>query len=402
MRILIVTGIFPPDIGGPATYVPRIASALVERGHSVKVVTLSQNYQHHLFNFSFEIVRIRRDLWKPWRLLITIYKLFAMAKQSDIIFVNGLALETVLANFFLGKPLVIKVVGDLIWEKAVSSGWITDNFEEFQTAFYGPRIKFLKWLQSCWIRAADAIVVPSEYLAAIVSAWGARKDRIFVIFNSFESPSSIVPKIIPLPVKFKMATAARLVPWKGIKGLLEVISKHQDWGLIVIGDGPELQRLQEMTAELSLIHRVHFAGHQNRQRMLELIAGADSFVLNSSYEGLPHIVLEAMSVGVPVIATNIGGTAEVISDGKSGILVETGNNESLSNAISRIENCPELREQLITQSKCELTRFEYSRMVNETENLLMAVNENVNCYLASIPSKSEQIAIPLERNDYGQ
>jgi glycosyltransferase involved in cell wall biosynthesis len=113
MRVLVVTGIFPPDIGGPATYVPTIAAALAEWGHEVVVVTLSNDLDHDDHRYGFRVVRLPRKLAKPWRVLRAIGTIWRLGRKADVLFVNGLALESVLANMALRKPLVMKVVGDL-------------------------------------------------------------------------------------------------------------------------------------------------------------------------------------------------------------------------------------------------------------------------------------------------
>src|SRR5438128_7375565 len=126
LRILIMTGIFPPDIGGPATYVPQVATALAERGHTLTVLTLSDRLDHDDNQYPFRVVRLARQLRKPWRWLRALAAITQLGREADVVFVNGLAIETVLANQWLGKPLVQKVVGDLAWERATNRGWITD------------------------------------------------------------------------------------------------------------------------------------------------------------------------------------------------------------------------------------------------------------------------------------
>ncbi|MER3407672.1 MAG: hypothetical protein C4292_02475, partial [Nitrososphaera sp.] len=139
MRVLIVTGIFPPDIGGPATYVPQIAEGLAQRGHTVTVLTLSDRLDHPDAGYSYRVVRLPRGMFKPLRMLVTIGAIVRLGRKADVLFVNGLALESALANFLLRKPLVMKVVGDLAWERATARGWTSDDFETFQQKRYGFR-----------------------------------------------------------------------------------------------------------------------------------------------------------------------------------------------------------------------------------------------------------------------
>jgi glycosyltransferase involved in cell wall biosynthesis len=126
MRLLLITGIFPPDIGGPATYVPQLARALAQRGHQITVLTLSDRLDHDDRSYPFAVVRLPRHLRKPLRWLRTIYQTTCLGRQVDVLFANGLMLEAVLANRL--QTAGAKVVG--IWRgSSERRGWVTDNFE---------------------------------------------------------------------------------------------------------------------------------------------------------------------------------------------------------------------------------------------------------------------------------
>ena len=133
MNLLMITGIFPPDIGGPATYVPTMAGELVKRGHKLTVVTLSDRLDHDDRSYNFPVHRIRRGLFKPWRFLLTVLGILREGRKAQVLYVNGLYLEAVIANYLLRKPMVQKIVGDWAWERSTNKRWIKDNFEEFQT-----------------------------------------------------------------------------------------------------------------------------------------------------------------------------------------------------------------------------------------------------------------------------
>src|SRR3989304_2519868 len=98
MKVLIITGIFPPDSGGPATYVPRIATELAKIGHQMKVITLSDNLCHDDSGYLFKVIRIKRGKLNHIRVLETFMKIIGYGLKSDIFFVNGLGVEYVLAN----------------------------------------------------------------------------------------------------------------------------------------------------------------------------------------------------------------------------------------------------------------------------------------------------------------
>ena len=369
LKILLITGIFPPDIGGPATYVPSIAKGLVERGHSVTVLTLSDQLTQNDQQYPFLVIRLPRKMPKPWRQIKTMLQILKQGRAADLLFVNGLAFESVLANMVLRKPLVMKVVGDLAWERATTMGWVRDNFETFQEKRYSLKIEFLKWLRTWWTRRADRIITPSRYLAKWVAHWGVPEDRIAVIYNALQRVNDIRPATLPLETKVNAVTVGRLVPWKRVDRILEAIAQIRNMGLVIVGDGPERERLERMAWGLGLNERVYFAGSRSKPETLSLMAACDLFVLNSTYEGLPHVVLEAMSLGLPVVATSVGGTPEVVQHRKNGILISPVGDDLVA-TLRWLREDIETRHQLAKGAKETAKAFAFVAMLDATERVL--------------------------------
>jgi glycosyltransferase involved in cell wall biosynthesis len=122
---------------------------------------------------------------------------------------------------------------------------------------------------------------------------------------------------------------------------------------------------------LGISDRVIFTGGVPRSSVLAYLKAADLFILNSSYEGLPHIILEAFASGLPVVATSAGGTQEVVEDGVNGLLVPPRQPEILAAAVDRIFSDHGLRTSLIQGGRRTLqTRFLWETMVEETESVL--------------------------------
>src|SRR6185503_14029509 len=113
MKVLLVTGIFPPDAGGPARYVPQMASALARQHEVVAVVTLSDRLDHDDRAFGFRVVRIARNQNRQLRRWRTVRTIAREAGRADVVYLNGLVLEGKVATRLLARrPTVIKVVGD--------------------------------------------------------------------------------------------------------------------------------------------------------------------------------------------------------------------------------------------------------------------------------------------------
>lgn len=374
-RILIVSGIFPPDIGGPATYVPQIASFLVQRGYRVVVVALSDSGAHAAdAAYPFRLVRIKRRSFKPLRWARTIGTLLREGRRADTIFVNGLAMEAALVNSVLRRPLVHKVVGDLAWERAQVRGWTRDSFEHFQRRRYGWRIEALRALRAWWTRRATTVIVPSRFLAAQVVGWGVKAARVVTIYNGVNvlgpapAPIACTPQGKPLTI----TTVARLVPWKGIDGLLRALARLPELRLVLVGDGPQRAALEQLASALGLAGRVRFAGTRDARATAALLAASDIFVLNSTYEGLPHVVVEAMQLGVPVVATAVGGTPELIRDGVNGRLIPAGDDDALVAALAALAADPALRQRLAQAARAASLAHSHAAMLEQTTRVLEA------------------------------
>jgi glycosyltransferase involved in cell wall biosynthesis len=370
MRILIITGIFPPDIGGPATYVPQVAKALVDRGHQITVLTLSDRIYHNDGHYSFRVVRLPRWGFKPRRWLHTMAQIVRLGRKADVLFVHGLAMETVLANLWLRKAMVQKVVGDLAWEWATNRGWVTDSFEEFQQRRYSYKVEALKALRAWWTRKADQLIVPSRHLARWIAQWGVSEERIAIIHNALEPFDRIQPAEVPLQTPVKVVTVGRLIPLKRVDKVMEAVAKCAGVGLVIVGDGSERQRLEELVPVYGLANRVYFAGQRSTAETLALMAACDLFVLNSTHEAFPHVLLEAMSLGLPAIVTAVGGISEIVKDGENGRLIPPAAEGMLCGVLSKLLSSPLERRRLTSGARYTIQGFSHVRMLEGTEAVL--------------------------------
>ena len=369
--MLIVCGSFPPDIGGPATYVPMLARDLITQGHEATVVTLSDDLDHDDGSYPYCVERIPRQAKKPFRWLLTVRSILRLGRRADILFVSGLPTEAAVVNWWLRKPLIEKVVGDFAWERARNRGWVQDEFEEFQLRRHSLRVEAMKALRAWRTRRSTKVIVPSEYLARWVANWGIPEHKIVVIHNGVELLTGIEPIKIPLKTPVKIVAVGRLVSWKRVDKLIQAIARLDGVGLIVVGDGPEREHLENQVQALGLAERVYFAGRRSRSNTLALMSGSDIFVLNSSYEGLPHVVLEAMALRLPIVATAAGGTPELIEDGRTGLLVNFSDRD-LVRTLERLADDRHLRKSLGKQAQ-EAVRDKFSihSLVARVEEVLI-------------------------------
>ncbi|HUR54738.1 MAG TPA: glycosyltransferase [Gemmataceae bacterium] len=220
---------------------------------------------------------------------------------------------------------------------AVSRGWTGEN----------RKVKAYEWLDRRHLRFMDRVVCVSDGQAAKVRRWcRVPESRISVVRNSARLAAfeNVVPearrKLLGFfpsntAVSHVVLAAGRLSPEKGFGVLIDaaatVCRTHPTAGVVIFGEGVLRPELEARIAELGLTGRVVMPGF--RTDLDSLITAADVVVLPSFTEGLPNVALEASAAGVPVVATAVGGTPEVIADNETGFLVPPGEPDALAQKI---------------------------------------------------------------------
>lgn len=322
LRVTVLTGIFPPDIGGPATSVPELVRCLAQEGLEITVVTLAHG-AGKVDSDPCPIVRIPRHMSRLRRAQEIVRAIHQ--SQPDVVLANGLHVESALV---LGIPLVQKIVGDWAWERSQNNGWIMVGVDQFQHARVPPRARAVRTLRTVVTRRSRLIIAPSRYVAGLVHQWGIPEGRIRVVPNA-------APPLRPASGERRQGAlfAGRLVRWKHVDHVLRVLPSLPVLGFDIIGTGPELDELRRLSTSLGLEHRVRFHGVLPREAVLDKMQESACLVLPSSYEGMPHVVLEAFAARLPVVAADAGGIPELVDDGVSGLLYPWGRLEALAEAL---------------------------------------------------------------------
>ncbi len=362
MRILIATGIFPPQIGGPATYSKLLLEELPQRGFSVQVV----NFGNYL------------KLPKIIRHIGCFFVIFWRGFFTDILYAQdpvSVGLPTLLVAKILHKRFYLKVVGDYAWEQFQIENekrkMKDESLEEFQGKKLDWRTEVKKKIERSVARGARRIIVPSEYLKKIVILWGTEKEKIAVIYNGFNPPSLREDKGT-LRKRLGMRgwcvlSVGRFVPWKGFATLIEMmpnlLKRNPETSLFIAGDGPDREVLEKKIIELGLENNVFLLGKLLQEKLFEYIKASDVFVLNTAYEGFSHQILEVMALGTPVITTPAGGNREIVQDHKSGILVPYNDSLLFEKAVEELRIDNELRNNIIKNAQEKVKEFSNERML---------------------------------------
>ncbi|MBU2564066.1 glycosyltransferase family 4 protein [Patescibacteria group bacterium] len=351
MKIVIASGIYPPDIGGPATYSKLILQEFKKKEHDVSLICYSDKKDN-------DVNRILRKN-KLSRYFKYFLKLLYLARNCDVIYAQGplsAGLPAMWVSKILNKRLVIKIVGDYAWEQARNQFNVNDSIDAFQERKYCYGVERIRKIQKKVVNYADSVIVPSNYLKKIVSTWGAK--NINVVYNAFVG-NDVKEKKLDGDV---IISAGRLEPWKGMDLLVDIfpdlLKENANFKLLVIGRGSLSDKIKGKNIEL--IDRVP------HEELMGYFKSGFAFVLNTGYEGLSHILLECLAMGLPVITTNVCGNPEVIENNVNGILVEYNNKEDFKEAILKLYKDKELRNKFIKNGKEKLKNFSLDKMINNT------------------------------------
>jgi glycosyltransferase involved in cell wall biosynthesis len=170
-----------------------------------------------------------------------------------------------------------------------------------------------------------------------------------------------------------LAFAGRLTAQKSLHLAVEALAQTEDVSLLIAGEGPDRPALERLSAQLGVGERVRFLGPQPRRGVLELFRAADATILSSSWENFPHTVVEALSVGTPVVATRTGGVAEVVRHEHNGLLVEPGDAAALAAEIRRFFADDGLRERLRAAAEPSVAGYAPGRVFAQLEETLERV-----------------------------
>jgi glycosyltransferase involved in cell wall biosynthesis len=347
MRVLVVSGIWPPDVGGPASHAPDVAGYLRSRGHDVEVVTTAASEPAPE---EYPVHWISRSLPKGVIHARTAAEIARRARGTDVVYTTGMFGRSASGATLARRPYVVKLTADPAFERARRRGMVGGDVDEFQRSRGDAAIRTLRVARDAELRHAAHVFTPSAYLRELAVGWGVPPEHVSVLPN----PSPPLPELRPRDELraelgldgIALAFAGRLTAQKSLGVAFEAVAANDGVTLLVAGEGDERASLERRVAELGLDGRVRFLGAQPRERVLELFRAADASILSSSWENFPHSVVEALAVGTPVLATATGGVAEVVRDGENGLLVPAGDVAALADAVRRFVADGALRERL--------------------------------------------------------
>lgn len=367
MNIVVATGLYPPEIGGPATYARMVEEELPKHDIAVTVLPFGRV----------------RSYPKVIRHIVYTIKLWRAAAAAEVIYALdpiSVGWPALLVAKLRRRRLLVRLGGDYAWEQGCARFGLTRTLDEYTKRQSGRPlpVRVLAWLQTAMVRRAERVIVPSEYLKRIVASWGVPAEQVTVIYSVL-FPLSVDPdrETLREELQFTFPTivsAGRLVPWKGFAALIRVIDRlrgqYPEIQLVIAGDGAERAQLEAQIQSAGLSEHVRLLGNVGKDALGATIKAADVFVLNTAYEGLSHQLLEVMDLGTPVVTTDVGGNPELIEHGVTGLLVEPDDENALAQSITTFLSDAHCRHELTTAAKARVHFFTKQQSILQLEAIL--------------------------------
>ncbi len=321
MRILLATGIYPPEIGGPATYVKELAGRLQARGAQVTVLAYGEQQDEE---GKWPVVRVSRRggmLLRWWR-----YRkmLRLLGQDTDIIYAfSGVSVGVpLMLSRVRGPRRVLRLGGDFGWERATDSG-DRSTLSEWYT-----RPTWVQRRMHSVLRTFDYIVFSTAFQAELYERFYTHLPIHGVIENALPGTQPVLHR---RHTPFKLLFLGRFVAFKNIPALIDAMTLLPDMSLTIIGDGPLQQDLLVQIDELTLSDRVTVLPPAQGQDKQTVFLSHDLLVLPSITEISPNAALEARGTGLPVLLTEETGLSLSLRQGM--IIEQLRTPEAIARAI---------------------------------------------------------------------
>ena len=366
MSISISTGIYQPDIGGPATYLSKLIPYLIGKGHIINLVTLSDQNKN-LLNIKegkLNLIKIRRSMNPILRMFYILYAMHILYKKTNKIYANGLFFETNLYCLLHRKKFIAKIVGDYHWERLKNYSLWNGTIEDFNNS-NKLLISFIHVIRKISFLKCNYILTPSIYLKKIVKMWKLKnidnyevsKNSLF--FKKFSNSKNCI------------CTISRLVKHKNVLNLVKKIDyKSLELKHIIVGDGPEFNNIQKYISDNNLDNYVFLTGKLQKSQVYEIMKISIIHILLSSYEGFPHIFLECANFQLISIMLDVGGNGEIIKNKYNGFLLKEISSKKINHLINQLIEDKEIRNYLLENMKKTIKDYDPNKLILDTYKFL--------------------------------
>jgi phosphatidyl-myo-inositol dimannoside synthase len=434
-RILLVLPEFPPHFGGMQTHAVYLSHYLARKGYHLEVLTYQptnpeNSRQARLYDAQcgFPIARSlsRIGFWHNIKII---------AEQAYVFRPNVIYASNVyygLIRQYLNIPIVCRSVGNdllrpwIVYPFKFGSSLVSHPIFESKIYNWFNNIDYPEWIDSIFrnkrfqlvkhsIRKMSCIFANSRFTADVLRKMGAKSKNIQILSggvdsNRFAKPQDDTSNLkmeLGLPSDgFLIMTACRLVPKKGLEFLIRALAKIRafipDVRLVIVGDGKERHKCEDISNELGIANHTIFAGYVPHNQIHKYYWSCDLFVLASrtctnhragtkDVETMGRVLCEANAAGIPVIASNSGGIPSVVTHEFNGLLFEEDHLQDFLRQVWRLRMDKSLGHFLVENGRRKARdQFDWSLILKEHERTLRAVGLKP---VPAIPDPGEDVAI---------
>ena len=365
-KLIVFSPYYPPHLGGVENYADELNKYLSLQGIDIIVFTPRLPQESPEFETKYENVKIVRfpafeiipnyPMPKFWSLKYWTMRKNIFSQNFNFVISHTRFFCTSLQALCFAKRKKIK------WLHIEHGSSFVRHHNKL-VYFYSRLYDFS--LGRIILSKSDRVVAVSQAALSFVVKL-APKARCQLIYRGFDHKIiDAVKSNQTLKEKnkdsFLVIYIGRLISGKGVADLIRAmgILKNRKVKCLIIGDGPEKMSLESLAAELGIEENVIFLGYKEHRETLALLKSADVFVNPSYTEGLPTTVIEAALCKIPIIATNVGGTSEIISDQKNGFLIRPKDPQIMAEKINYLLNHAEIRKQL-GEKACKSVKVKFS------------------------------------------
>ncbi len=362
-RILIFAAHFYPCLGGYEKVIYELSRRLIEKGYEIDVITCST--EGASVNEEVDGIRIYRlPSWDilggtypiPKPIAATFKILFKLSrKRFDLVNTHTRFFSTSLLGLIFAK---IKRTALVHTEHGARHSILSNKLIEAIGEIYDHTIG------SLIIKSASRNIGISEAARDFLKHLGAEDTIVIpngVDTDVFRKVETDLAKSLGLNGAIVITFVGRLIYAKGVQDLISAFPMIKETipnvKLLIVGDGPYRRQLEELTMETGWSKDINFLGQKTREQITEILSVTDVFVNPSYSEGLPTSVLEAGAIGVPIVATDVGGTREIVENGKTGLLIKEREPGQIAEAVSLLAGNKQAAQENLARKFSEAARL---------------------------------------------
>jgi len=368
MKILMVTHYWYPHEGGIERVSYEEARRLVEKGHEVTILTSNHsNLKSRTTRDGIDVIRVPA---------LNIFENYGVPYPIFYPTVLSKTLKSIISNFDIvhahGHPYLSSYLAGKVATKNKKQFVVTihNSFIDYKFKLFNILEKLNdKFISRYTLESTNMVITLSPYIDNYIKQQFGNLETT-IIFNGIDykkfeldKGKKEIRKLLNLPQeKFICLTVGRISFKKGIDTLLEVAKscEREDVLFLIIGSGPDLEGLMEMSKKMGLENKIRFDGYVSDEKLPYYYNSADVFVLPSkSGEGFPTTILEAFSSSLPVIATKTGGQVDIIRNGFNGYLVEPNDASQLFEKLEKVINNP-IKNRKMGENGHEMIKNEFT------------------------------------------